>query len=57
MLDGHGPGTGPERSGSCATVVLIVNDMIYVANETYQNLKYKDLTPEILEELIRLSKD
>lgn len=28
--DGHSG--GPERSGSCANVVLIVNDMIYVAN-------------------------
>ena len=29
-IDGHA--AGPERSGSCANVVLIVNDMIYVAN-------------------------
>lgn len=32
MLDSNLPGSGPERSGSCANVVLIVNDMIYVAN-------------------------
>lgn len=32
-MDNHtGPGQGPERSGSCANVVLIVNDTIYVAN-------------------------
>lgn len=31
MGEGH-QGAGPERSGSCANVVLIVNDMIYVAN-------------------------
>jgi serine/threonine protein phosphatase PrpC len=30
MMDGQG--IGPERSGSCANVVLIVNEMIYVAN-------------------------
>jgi protein phosphatase 2C family protein 2/3 len=30
MMDGSG--IGPERSGSCANVVLIVNEMIYVAN-------------------------
>ena len=23
---------GPERSGSCATVVMIIDDMIYVIN-------------------------
>lgn len=31
MMDG-GSGIGPERSGSCANVILIVNEMIYVAN-------------------------
>lgn len=30
--EGSGGGVGPERSGTCANVVLIVNDMIYVAN-------------------------
>lgn len=32
MMDLHASGLGPERSGSCASVVLIVNDMIYVSN-------------------------
>lgn len=27
-----GSNIGPERSGTCASVVLIVNDMIYIAN-------------------------
>jgi protein phosphatase 2C family protein 2/3 len=31
-MEMHAAGLGPERSGSCATVVLIVNDMIYVSN-------------------------
>jgi len=31
MMD-SGAGAGPERSGSCANVVLIVNEIIYVAN-------------------------
>jgi protein phosphatase 2C family protein 2/3 len=31
MMDG-GSNAGPERSGSCANVVLIVNETIYVAN-------------------------
>lgn len=31
-MDLHASGMGPERSGSCASVVLIVNDMIYVSN-------------------------
>lgn len=32
MMEMHAAGVGPERSGTCATVVLIVNDMIYVSN-------------------------
>jgi protein phosphatase 2C family protein 2/3 len=32
MMGEGSSGSGPERSGSCANVVLIVNDMIYVAN-------------------------
>jgi protein phosphatase PTC2/3 len=32
MGEGSAGGVGPERSGTCANVVLIVNDMIYVAN-------------------------
>jgi protein phosphatase 2C family protein 2/3 len=32
MGEAGGNGVGPERSGTCANVVLIVNDMIYVAN-------------------------
>lgn len=33
MMGGDGlNGIGPERSGSCANVVLVVNDTIYVAN-------------------------
>jgi protein phosphatase 2C family protein 2/3 len=27
-----GQQTGPERSGSCATVVMIINDVAYVIN-------------------------
>ena len=27
-----GQNVGPERSGSCATVVMIIDDMIYVIN-------------------------
>ena len=48
---------GEVGSGKSSLINALLGDMIYVANETYQNLKYKDLTPEILEELIRLSKD
>lgn len=28
----NGATGGPERSGTCANVVLIVNDIIYIAN-------------------------
>jgi serine/threonine protein phosphatase PrpC len=28
----EGAAIGPERSGSCANVVLIINEMIYVVN-------------------------
>ena len=27
-----GQNVGPERSGSCATVVMIIDDIIYVIN-------------------------
>lgn len=28
----NGQNVGPERSGSCANVVMIIDDMIYVIN-------------------------
>jgi len=28
----NGQNVGPERSGSCASVIMIIDDMVYVCN-------------------------
>ena len=45
---------GEVGSGKSSLINAVLGNMIYVANETYQNLKGKELTSEVLDEMISL---
>ena len=53
MGEGSAGGVGPERSGTCANVVLIVNDMIYVANVDENSIKDGNKYTKQLSEFIK----
>lgn len=48
---------GEVGSGKSSLISALLGDMIHLGPETLDNLKNKELTPEVLEEMIRLSKE
>lgn len=48
---------GEVGSGKSSLISALLADMIYVPTEVYSNLKEKEMSEEIFEDLIRTSKE